>query len=109
MILIAFDVDGTLDTSAGPVPFNLLVELLMIGIQVVIVSPSGAWPKANHPGLDFANPDLGRQQNLEKAKAAFPAARVLFYVSDNPPPDADMATAAGFLRIEAKEFMKGVR
>jgi hypothetical protein len=107
MILLAFDVDGTLSTSAGPVPFDLLVALKTAGMPVAVVSPSGAWPKVQYPELDFANPDQGRQQNLMRARQAFAEAVVRLYVSDNPNED-ELAQQAGFLRILPPDFVKGV-
>ncbi len=108
MILLCFDVDGTLDSSAGPVPFEVLLALQEAGMPVAVVSPSANWPKAEHPELDFATPDQGRQTNLLRAKEAFPGARVLLYVSDNPNEDT-LAQEAGFLRILPPEFAKGLR
>ncbi len=110
MILFAFDVDGTLDTSGGPISFGLFATLSTYGLvhflHVAIVSPSGAWPKGAFPHFDFAAPDGGRQANLERAKAAFPEDVVWIYISDNK--DYDAAAAAGFAYIEAAEFAKGL-
>jgi hypothetical protein len=42
--LVCFDVDGTLETSAGPVTVEQLRRLEAAGVAVAIVSPSPARP-----------------------------------------------------------------
>jgi ribonucleotide monophosphatase NagD (HAD superfamily) len=94
--LVASDVDGTLDSSAGPVKVARLRSLEGAGIQVVIVSPSGARPAG------FAEEIGGeRTANLRAAHERFPSALCL-YVSDNG--DREVAKAAGFVYIEASDF-----
>ncbi len=103
MILLAFDVDGTLDCSAGPVPVALLGAIHHGGdAAVVIVSPSPAYSG----GLPRHSHLQERRQNLAAAATMFPAARVRIYVSDNK--DYAEAEAAGFCYVEAAEFAKGI-
>lgn len=67
----AFDVDGTLDCSMGPVPVRTLGLIDACGDRVSIVSPSGM---GTH--LKFARfvTGLTRETNLREAKTHFPTA-----------------------------------
>jgi hypothetical protein len=96
-VLLAFDVDGTLDSSAGPVPVARLHELAeLAACRVVIVSPSPARP----PGFWEVISD-DRAGNLRAAAAEFPA-DLRLYVSDNE--DRDAAKAAGFSYVDRHDF-----
>lgn len=96
-VLLAFDVDGTLDSSAGPVPVARLHELAGVpGCAVVIVSPSAARPGGF---TEFIADD--RAANLAAAAARYPADLSL-YVSDNE--DRDAARQAGFTYVDRGDF-----
>jgi hypothetical protein len=95
--LVCFDVDGTLETSAGPVTVEQLRRLEAAGVAVAIVSPSPARP----PGFPEFIAGATRHENLAAAVAAFPAALRL-YVSDNN--DQAEAVAAGFIYVDRLEF-----
>ncbi len=114
MILLAFDVDFTLDTSAGPVVWaKVKTHENPVSLVLGIVSPSGARPKDDTPAY---LPDNGgsRRANLRafaEAHQAYAAAAagypvILVYVSDNK--DYAEAEAAGFCYVEAAEFAKGI-
>jgi hypothetical protein len=96
-VTIAFDVDGTLETSAGPVTIQRLGQLRAAGANVVIVSPSEARPRQFNESLGGAT----RSANLLAAKREWPA-ELYLYVSDNN--DRADAEAAGFTYIEHTEF-----
>jgi hypothetical protein len=113
-VVIAFDVDGTLETSAGPVKIDRMNDLIKAGVDVWIVSPSGLSPNrrttepTNFP--EVINGD--RLANLNKVKESYGAGAVaqwlngapflFLYVSDNK--DYDIAKQAGFSYIEAQQF-----
>jgi len=108
MILVCFDVDGTLDCSAGPVPEALLTALMGVSAGVVVVSPSGAYRGGHTRIADKPS----RRENLLAARELYKSTRgtdpfVRLYVSDNK--DYAEAEAAGFCYIEAAEFAKGIR
>jgi hypothetical protein len=98
-VLLAFDVDGTLDCGMppGPIPVSRLHELSTLPeLRVVIVSPSTARP----PGFtEYLDGD--RAANLRAAAGAWPAA-LQVYVSDNE--DRDAARAAGFTYVDRNDF-----
>jgi hypothetical protein len=96
-LLICCDVDGTLDSSAGPVPVERLRELDHLpGCRVVIVSPSAARPSGftEQVGDD-------RQANLAAAADLW-RAPLRLYLSDNG--DREIAQAAGFTYIDPSDF-----
>jgi hypothetical protein len=96
-VLLAFDVDGTLDSSAGPIRVEFLHALAELpATRVVIVSPSAARP----PGFPE---EIGadRAANLRAAAAAWPS-DLRLYVSDNG--DRDAAAAAGFSYVDRLDF-----
>jgi hypothetical protein len=109
VILIGFDVDGTLDTSAGPVPWER-VKALHLFLQLTkagacgIVSPSSAWPREVVPAY---LPGPTRADNLRAFAAAYPLALVRLYVSNND--DIGEAAAAGFAYVDYREFAAAVR
>jgi hypothetical protein len=108
MILIAFDVDGTLDTSAGPVVWTKVKRLAatMPQVQIGIVSPSGARPQDDTPAyLSFGG--AIRRDNLREFADAFPTALLHIYVSDNPG-DEDNAHPEGFMLVKPEEFARGL-
>jgi len=96
-VLICLDVDGTIETSAGPVAVSLLERLRDAGADVVIVSPSSAKPQGFPVVLDGAT----RGDCLRAAKALFPADLCL-YVSNNG--DQAEAEGAGFSFVTEGEF-----
>lgn len=120
MILLAFDVDGTLDTSAGPVPWASVVEFLNMHPDVAlgIVSSSAKRPvigintqeKEGGPAVKVelhhyqSSPET-RAGNLKLFRESYPQAALRFYVSDNN--DTDAALAAGFSFLTPQEFMRG--
>lgn len=103
-VLVAFDVDGTLETSQGPVKLTTLAKLLEAGADIAIVSPSNAYPL----GLAYLRclPDGGgsRSANLLEAKRRFPSDLYL-YVSDNG--DIGEAQVAGFIYVDRMAFWQG--
>jgi hypothetical protein len=104
VIVLAFDVDGTLDCSSGPVPTALLDQLTDAGYGVAVVSPSAAYKEEAH-----AAPRIvvgARVDNLRAAKARFPDARICLYVSDNG--DQEQAEMAGCTYVDRLEFAKGL-
>lgn len=103
-VLVAFDVDGTLETSQGPVKLATLDRLIEAGARVVIVSPSGAAPPANRYQRILPNGGGSRSGNLLEAKRLYPADLCL-YVSDNG--DVGEAQAAGFIYIDRMAFWQG--
>ena len=98
-ILLCFDCDGTLDCSGGPVKVGRLIEMQMINVYSVIVSPSPAC--ASIPFLHVID-GTSRKDCLLKAKEKFPGA-LCIYVSDNPGDDA-VAAEAGFAFMHPKDF-----
>jgi FMN phosphatase YigB (HAD superfamily) len=99
-ILIAFDCDGTLDSSDGPIPTSKLHDLNAFPyIQIVIVSPSPFCVQLPFPR--FVSGDT-RLENLLAASLAYPAS-LNIYVSDNPGDDIT-AKNAGFIYVHPKDF-----
>lgn len=110
-VLVAFDVDGTLDTSQGPVPWAWIerqrISMRDDGdppIAVVVVSPSLMWPR-DSPVIRFVDGDT-RVENLRAAAAFFHEARLRLYVSDNG--DWEAARAAGFVLVTPEDFIWGI-
>src|SRR3972149_4100712 len=117
MALIAFDIDGVLETNdekseyvRGPVsPFQL--HVLQLNHKVVMVSPSPYYFKnikgeSRYPIIaDYGSNEM-RHQNLLKAKEKYPQRDKLYlYVSDNG--DYAEAKKAGFIYIDALMFANG--
>jgi hypothetical protein len=98
VVLIALDVDGTLDTAYGPVPFASMRSLAEAGVPVAVVSPSSGWPG----GLPTFIAGPTRADNLRAARSLAPDATVRLYVSDNK--DNVEAQLAGFALIEPQDF-----
>jgi len=107
MILLAFDVDGTLDTSAGPVPWAKVRQMAQAMPQVAlgIVSPSGARPKDDT--LAYIAGSGLRRDNLLAFYRAYPGAWLRIYVSDNG--DTAEADAAGFALLTPQQFVVALR
>src|SRR5260370_22528921 len=101
-VLICFDVDGTLESSNGPVTVAKMRRLQELGATVVSVSPSGASPNRTM-GTDFPEHVNGaaRSLNLLAAASEFPS-DLLLYVSDNG--DMTEAEAAGFTYVDRFQF-----
>jgi hypothetical protein len=107
VILLAFDVDGTLDTSAGPVLWSKVLGLVgfMSGyVHLGIVSPSAARPKDDTPF--YGKPDSTRTDNLRFFAQAFPGAALRLYVSDNN--DEQAAIDAGWAFCHPLSFARGL-
>lgn len=99
MNVYAFDVDGTLETSNGPIGIRKLRMLQGQGHYVYIVSPSMARPK------DFPVVLVGtRAENLAMVKSMHPDEDRFVYLSDNN--DQPEAAAAGFEYVDARDFGK---
>jgi ribonucleotide monophosphatase NagD (HAD superfamily) len=96
-VLLCFDVDGTLWSSAGPVTEAMVRAYQQKGAQVVIVSPSAARP----PGFEERIAGPNRRDNLLAAARDFPA-DLRLYVSDNG--DLAEAEAAGFTYVDRASF-----
>lgn len=103
-VLVAFDVDGTLETSQGPVKIDTLVHLDNAGVSVVIVSPSNAYPREFEGRRILPNGGGSRSGNLLEAKRLFPS-DLYFYVSDNG--DIGEAQIAGFVYVDRMAFWQG--
>ncbi|MGH7252652.1 MAG: hypothetical protein ACREIE_02515 [Nitrospiraceae bacterium] len=97
MTVYAFDIDGTIETSNGPVTVARIQELRQDGDFVYLVSPSAARPK----GLPILASG-SRQDNLRAVKAMHPDEERFVYISDNG--DIGDAQAAGFEYIWHSEF-----
>lgn len=103
-LVVACDVDGTLDTSSGPVPVRRLLELQGYGAHVWIVSPSGKRPSSFREAVDGDRAANLRQVRLtEHAEDALAGTFLYLYVSDNK--DYDAARQTGFSYIEAAQFV----
>lgn len=99
-ILIAFDCDGTLDFSNGPIPTSRLHEInIPPYIQVVIVSPSQFCSRLPFPR--FVSGDT-RLENLLAAAIRYPSI-LNMYVSDNAGDDMT-ARMAGFVYCHPRNF-----
>ncbi len=98
-VVIAADVDGTLDCSGGPVPVASLrnLDLLEQDCTVVIVSPSGNRPQG------FAEEISGdRLANLLAVRTRFPA-NIYIYISDNSG-DNLLSARGGFVYCHPNDF-----
>jgi hypothetical protein len=96
MTVYAFDIDGTLETSAGPIPIAVL-EGLRCDHYVYLVSPSSARPH----GFPIVASD-SRVENLRKVKRMHPDETEFIYVSDNG--DHSEARLAEFKYVWHSEF-----
>lgn len=100
MILMAFDCDGSLNSSDGPIPVSRLHELnIPPYIQVVIVSASPFCSRLPFPRFVSENTRL---ENLLAAAIRYPST-LNIYVSDNTGDDMN-AKMAGFSYIHPKDF-----
>lgn len=87
MILFALDCDGSIDVSQGPIPVNLLYELVNKGHQIIIVSPS---PFCIGIDLPHYSPLFTRRhENLNYLKNTISADRYI-YVGDT---ESDLQSA----------------
>lgn len=115
-IVIAFDVDGTIETSSGPVKVERMIELAERGVAIWIVSPSGLSPnrRTTNPTHFPESINNDRATNLVAVKAMYPPdptdanlhgyfSHIFLYVSDNK--DYEAAKQAGFSYIEASQFV----
>lgn len=99
-MIIACDVDSTLDCSAGPVPVARLRELADTGYTVIIVSVSANRP----PGfIEILSDAQNRRNSLEEIKRRYPEEKLYIYVSDLPA-DADLCRDLGFSYIHPNNF-----
>lgn len=100
MILIAFDCDGTIDASDGPISVSRLHELnIPPYIQVVIVSASPFCARLPFPRFVSENTRL---ENLLAATIRYPSI-LNIYVSDNTGDDMN-AKMAGYVYIHPRDF-----
>lgn len=100
MILIAFDCDGTIDASDGPIPVSKLYDLnIPPYIQIVVVSASPFCARLPFPRFVSENTRL---ENLLAAAIHYPST-INIYVSDNPGDDIN-AKMAGYVYIHPKDF-----
>jgi hypothetical protein len=123
VILLALDVDGTLDCGnpPGPLPWAKVVEFLNMhpDVAVGIVSSSASRPKigpntqtgvggpvAKIPMHEYLGKPETRAGNLQLFRKSYPEAALRFYVSDNVGDEAN-ATAAGFTLIKPPDFAQG--
>ena len=97
-VLVCFDVDGTLDVTAGPVPLQRLYDLQSIGVKVAIVSPSGA--RLTDFPL-FLTSD--RDRNLRNARQWAENPPLCIYVSDNMG-DRELSEMMGFTYVHPEDF-----
>lgn len=104
-MLLACDVDGTLETSMGPVQISRLKDLQERGWTIVIVSESGNFPKdeSGKPTFPRIVERGSRTNNLRAVRATFPGHEFYLYVSDNPG-DEVLAGQAGFAYIHPAQF-----
>lgn len=100
MILIAFDCDGTIDSSDGPIPISRLYDInIPPYIQVVMVSASPFCSRLPFPRFVSENTRL---ENLLAAAIRYPST-LNIYVSDNTGDDIN-ARMAGFVYVHPKDF-----
>lgn len=99
-IIIAFDVDGTLEISGGPIPVRRLQELRMAGVVVGVV---GNWELAIKKinALDFYQAGIPDKASILRALGAGRALKI--YVG-NELADKVQAEKAGWIFIWAKDF-----
>jgi len=110
-VVIAFDIDGTVDTSSGPVTVARMKALADSFANVWIVSPSGLSPnrRTTDPTKFKEAINGDRVTNLRNVKQAefenenVEQMTIYLYVSDNK--DYDAAKQAGFSYIEASQFV----
>lgn len=106
--VFAFDCDGTLEPSAGPVRIAQLEALRDLGAVIVVVSPSPAcsalWLRFRSVQGDPRAADQ-RLDALLRVRSGFPGAPSYTYVSDNPGDDA-RAAAARFRFERPEEFAR---
>jgi len=98
--IIAFDCDGTLEISNGPIRLARLMELKQAGLVVGIV---GNWMVAikQIKGLDFYQ--AGIPTKAEVLKALGEGAALKIYVADTDE-DKRQAYEAGWNFLRANEF-----
>lgn len=99
-IIIAFDVDGTLEISGGSIKLKRLRELKEAGAIVGIV---GNWRKAIQHiwGLDFYQEGIPNKAEILKALGEGKALKI--YVADLES-DREQAEKAGWIFIHHKAF-----
>ena len=99
MTVFAFDVDGTLETSAGPISIAVL-QGLKCDHYVYLVSPSAARPK----GFPIVVSSSSRVESLRQVRKMHPDEpdEGFLYISDNG--DQREAQLAGFTYIWHNEF-----
>lgn len=81
--MYAFDCDGCLDRSFGPIPVEMLLNLKAMGHVVVVVSPSVLCANPRIPGIEYIN-ESDRLTNLLEAKRRHPNCQYYYYFTDNP-------------------------
>lgn len=103
--VFCFDVDGTLESSNGPVSVDALLKLEEKGHLVVIVSESPHYPRGlgDEPLFERIVERGSRAQNLLAVKEKYPG-RNYYYISDNQ--DQAQALEAGVIFMEPATFVK---
>jgi hypothetical protein len=99
MTVFCFDVDGTLETSDGPIPIAVLAGL-KCDHYVYLVSPSSARPH----GFPIVVSQTSRVESLRQVKKMHPDTpdEEFLYISDNG--DQREAQLAGFRYVWHNEF-----
>jgi histidinol phosphatase-like enzyme len=97
--VLAFDCDGTINISGGPIPLGLLKDLSRYGLAVYVVSQSWACASCGLPV--FAPYD--RVTTLSELRRVVDADRYI-YVGDSAD-DFKAAQLAGWEFIYAKDFV----
>lgn len=102
--LVAFDVDGTLEVSAGPIPLDALNQLRRQGTIVYIV---GNYGKLAQTTKEFADGNIGRSkaESLKLLAERHPNT-VKIYVADTSQDETEAKTA-NWQFIYARDFKLG--
>jgi len=100
LLVVAFDVDGTLEISGGPIPLSKLWELKKAGVVVGVV---GNWELAikHIRGLDFYQAGIPNKAEILRAIGEGKVLRI--YVGDTED-DAGQALAAGWIFLYPRDF-----
>jgi len=101
--IIAFDVDGTLNISGGPIPATHLLNLQRCGLVIGVL---GNWRRAfdSIKGLDFYQAGIPSKAEILKALGTNKAFKL--YVADTDA-DREEALKAGWNFIYAKDYRYG--
>jgi len=102
MTLYAFDVDGTLEVSEGPIKLGVLRNLIAQGHPVYIV---GNYGKLSQTTLEFPNGNLfsTKESSLKILSERHPEQTQKIYIGDVET-DKTSAESAGWQFVFAKDF-----